>query len=184
MSLSTLLSCLLGDSYSSKCEGIIVALICIFLVICDVEHLSMYPLATCMFLENNSNPLLIFSQFFSYWVLQVLYIDRIKWSEVTQLCLTLCNPMDCNLPGSAVCGIFQARVLEWVAISFSKGSSWPRNRTQVSCIAGRRFTVWATREASIYRILTPYQIHNLQIFFPFGRLSFHFVGFLCHAGAI
>ena len=57
--------------------------------------------------------------------------------------------MDCSLPGFFVHGIFQARVLEWVAISFSRGSSWPRNRTQVSCIAGRRFTLWATREAHV-----------------------------------
>ena len=49
-------------------------------------------------------------------------VDR---SEVTQLCPTLCNPVDCSLPGSSVHGIFQARVLEWVAISFSKESSQP-----------------------------------------------------------
>ena len=49
--------------------------------------------------------------------------------------------MDCSLSGSSIHGIFQARVLEWLAISFSRGSSWPRNRTQVSLIAGRRFTV-------------------------------------------
>ena len=55
--------------------------------------------------------------------------------------------MDCSLSGSSVHGIFQATVLEWIAISFSKGSSQPRNRSQVSHIAGRRFTVWATREA-------------------------------------
>ena len=47
--------------------------------------------------------------------------------------------MDCSLPGSSVHGIFQARILEWVAISFSRGSSQPRDRTQVSCIVGRRF---------------------------------------------
>ena len=47
--------------------------------------------------------------------------------------------MDCNLPGSSVHGIFQARVVEWVAISFSRGSSWPRDQTQVSCIVGRCF---------------------------------------------
>ena len=70
----------------------------------------------------------------------------LKWSEVAQSCPTLCDPMDCSLPGSSVHGIFQARELEWVAISFSRGSSWPRDRTQVSCIVGRRFTVWATRE--------------------------------------
>ena len=68
-------------------------------------------------------------------------------SEVVQSCPTLCDPMDCSLSGSSVHGIFQARVLEWIAISFSRGSSRPRNRTWVSRIAGRRFTVWATREA-------------------------------------
>ena len=66
---------------------------------------------------------------------------------VTQSCLTLCDPMDCSLPGSSVYGILQARVLEWVAISFSSGSSQSRNWTQISCIAGRFFTIWATREA-------------------------------------
>ena len=65
-------------------------------------------------------------------------------SEVAQSCLTLCDPMDCSLPGSSVHGIFQARVLEWVAISFSRGSSQPRDRTQVSLIAGRCFTFRAT----------------------------------------
>ena len=67
-------------------------------------------------------------------------------SEVAQSCLTLCHPMDCSLPGSFVCGILQARILEWVAISFSRRSSQPRDGTWVSCIAGRCFTIWATRE--------------------------------------
>ena len=78
-------------------------------------------------------------------------------SEVAQSCLTLWDPMDCNQQGSSVYGIFQARVLEWVAISFSRGSSWPRNGTQVSCIAGRRFTVWATRKALIFLIRLPFK---------------------------
>ena len=69
-------------------------------------------------------------------------------SEVTQSCLTLCDPMDCSLPGSFVYRIFQARVLEWVAISFSRRSSWPRDWTQVSRTVGRCFTVWATREVA------------------------------------
>ena len=60
-------------------------------------------------------------------------------SEVAQSCPTPCDPMDCSLPGSSVHGIFQARELEWVAISFSKGSSQPRDQTHVSCIASRRF---------------------------------------------
>ena len=55
--------------------------------------------------------------------------------------------MDCSLPCSSVRGILQARILEWVAISFSRRSSQPRDRTRVSCIAGRRFTIWTTREA-------------------------------------
>ena len=62
-------------------------------------------------------------------------------SEVAQSCPTLCDPMDCRLPGSSVHGISQARVLEWVAISFSRVSSQTRNRTLVSRTVGRRFTV-------------------------------------------
>ena len=69
------------------------------------------------------------------------------WSEVAQSCLTLCDPMDCSPPGFSVHRIFKARVLEWVAIAFSRGSSWLRDRTLVSRIVGRRFTLWATREA-------------------------------------
>ena len=71
----------------------------------------------------------------------------VKWSEVDQSCPTFCDPMDFSLSGSSVHGIFQASVLEWIAISFSRRSSRARNRTWVSRIAGKRFTVWATREA-------------------------------------
>ena len=60
---------------------------------------------------------------------------------VTQLCPTLPSPMDYSLPGSSVHGIFWARVLEWVAISFSRGSSQPRDRTQVSHTAGGFYTI-------------------------------------------
>ena len=73
-----------------------------------------------------------------------------KWSEVAQSCPTLWDPMDCSLPGSSVPGILQAGILEWVAISFSRRSSQPRDRTWVSHIAGRRFTIWATREVCTY----------------------------------
>ena len=65
-------------------------------------------------------------------------------SEVAQSCPTLCDPTDCSLPGSSLHGILQASVLEWVAISFSRGSSRPRDRTLVSCITGRRFNLWAS----------------------------------------
>ena len=59
---------------------------------------------------------------------------------VAQSCPTLCNSMDCSPPGSSVHGILQARILEWLAMSFSKGSSQPRDGTQVSCLAGGFFT--------------------------------------------
>ena len=67
-------------------------------------------------------------------------------NEVAQSCPTLCNPRGCSLPGSSVHGIFQAWILEWVAIAFSRGSSRPRDRTRVSRIVGRCFTVWAIRD--------------------------------------
>ena len=67
-------------------------------------------------------------------------------SEIAQSCPTLCDPMDYSPPGSSVHGIFQARILEWVALSFSRRSSQLRDWTWVSHIAGRCFTVWATRE--------------------------------------
>ena len=60
-------------------------------------------------------------------------------SEVAQSCLTLCNPMDCSPSGSSVHGIFQARLLEWGAISLSRGSSQPRDQTRFSHIVGRSF---------------------------------------------
>ena len=66
---------------------------------------------------------------------------------VAQPCLSLSYSMDCSPPGSSVHGILQARILEWVAIPFFRGSFWPRDKIWVSCIAGRRFTIWATREA-------------------------------------
>ena len=59
------------------------------------------------------------------------------------------DPMDCSLPGSPVHGILQTRILEWVAIPFSRGSSQPRDLTQLSHIAGRFFTLWAIREACL-----------------------------------
>ena len=74
-------------------------------------------------------------------------------SEVTQSCPTLCDLMDCGPPASSSHGIFQARTLEWVAISFSKGSSQSRDLTQVSHIVGRLFIIWATSESHIMQQL-------------------------------
>ena len=78
----------------------------------------------------------------SYNFLCTVFVSLVrKWSlsEVAQSCPTLCDTMDCSPSGFSIHGIFQARVLEWVSISFSSGSSWPRDQTRISCIAGRRF---------------------------------------------
>ena len=75
-----------------------------------------------------------------------------QFSSVAQSCSTLCNPMDYSLPGSSVHGILQARILEWVAMTSSRGALQPRDQTQVSCvscIAGRFFTHGVTWEAHI-----------------------------------
>ena len=64
---------------------------------------------------------------------------------VIQSCLTVCNTIDCSPPGSSACGILQEKILEWVVISFSKGSSQSSYSTQVSCTPGRFFTIWATK---------------------------------------
>ena len=69
---------------------------------------------------------------------------------VTHSCPTLCDPTDSSLPGSSVHGILQARIPEWIAVLSSRGSSQPRDQTQVSLIAGRFFTIWATRETQEY----------------------------------
>ena len=71
------------------------------------------------------------------WKVKVKSLSRVR---------LFVTPMDCSLPRSSVYGIFQARVLEWGAIAFSRGSSQPRDRTRVSCVVGRRFTIWATME--------------------------------------
>ena len=79
----------------------------------------------------------------------ILFESESKVAQSAQSCPTLCDSMACSLPGSSVHGIFQAIILEWIAISLSRGSSRPRDRTQVSHIVDRRFTVYATREVVI-----------------------------------
>ena len=81
----------------------------------------------------------MYSRFFILFVnwYSHLKVYKSRLSEVAQSCPTLCNPMDSSQPGSSVHGIFQVRILEWVAISFSRGSCRPRDRTRVSCIVGR-----------------------------------------------
>ena len=85
-------------------------------------------------------------------------------AQSLQLCPTLCDPMDCRPPGSFVHGIFQATVLEWFAISFSRESSRPRDRTQVSCIVDRRFTRRKWRLCKIKAIIVHGIIHSTYSF--------------------
>ena len=85
-------------------------------------------------------------------------------SEIAQSCPTLSDPMDCSLPGSSVHGIFQAIVLEWIAISFSRGSSRPRDQTQVSCIVDRQLNR-LSHQGTVVR-LTATDMHPLPILGP------------------
>ena len=84
-------------------------------------------------------------------------------SEVAQMCLTLCDPVDCRPPGSPVRGISQARILEWVAISFSRGSSRPRDQTRVSLIAGRGFNSEPNAYKGLYGDLDVEAFHPLPL---------------------
>ena len=92
-----------------------------------------------------------------------ILVPRMHAFSVAKLCLTLWDPMDCSQPRSSVHGIFPARILEWVAISFSKGSSQPRDQTLVSHIAGEFFTIWATREALNDRALSSWSTEWLPL---------------------
>ena len=83
-----------------------------------------------------------------------------EWSDLAAAllvplsCPTLCSLIDCSPPGPSAHGSLQGRILEWVVIPFSRRSSWPRNWTRVSCLAGRFFMVWATRgrmDACVYK---------------------------------
>ena len=98
---------------------------------------------------------------------------------VAQSCPTLWDPMDCSPPGSSVHGILQTKILERVAIPFSRGSSRPRNRNWVSCIASRFFTAWTTRWGKLgplwtHLLLTqviPSEESNVQIWDSFCLFS-------------
>ena len=87
------------------------------------------------------------------WNLQnIVYQLRVSVKLLlAQSCPTLCDPMDCSPSASSVHGILQARILERVVMTFSRGSFQPRNRTRVSCIAGRFFPIRATRDNSIWK---------------------------------
>ena len=86
---------------------------------------------------------------------------------VAQPCLTLCGPMACTQTRSSVHGLLQARILEWVAIPFSRGSFWPRDKTQVSSIASRFLTIWATR---LNHLLLPWSSKTASVSSNFLRV--------------
>ena len=93
--------------------------------------------------------------------LNLLYVFiKWKWRWSSSVVFDSLCPMDCSQPGFSISGILQARMLEWVAISFSKRSSWPRDWTQVSCIVGRRFTIWATRQVLYLLSMTILTCHS------------------------
>ena len=82
-------------------------------------------------------------------------------SFVLQSCPTLCSPMDCGPPGPLPMGILLATILEWVAMPSSRGSSRSRDQTQVSHIAGRRFNLWAIREAPTVSGKWPLKLYDI-----------------------
>ena len=138
-------------------------------------------------------------------LLCTVFVDQelhVEVKLVTQLCLTPCNPIDCSLSGSSVHGILQAIILEWVAISFSRGSSRPRDQTWVSSTVGRFFTIWAPREdqelyecsmiISYFSLLPKLSEYTYHLYFVFKSLlnllqycfRFMFWFFVCEAWGI
>ena len=95
-----------------------------------------------------------------------IYLFMVMKVLVTQSSLTLFNPMDCSPWGFSIHGTLQARILEWVAKPFSRGTSWPRDLTQVSCIVSRFFTIWASwpRKSSAYLFIINEYVYYKYLF--------------------
>ena len=100
---------------------------------------------------------------------QVLSVMTCYCCLVTKSCLTLCDPLDCSPPGSSVHGVLQVRILEFIAISFSRGSSQAMDQTWVSCTAGRFFPIWATSEDYYFLIAIEVKCHHVAV--PHGDVS-------------
>ena len=109
-------------------------------------------------------PLLIFHSTFYIYLLFFFFLLLLRDSfcfsaelcmhaKSLPSCTTLCIYMDCSLPGSSVHGILQARILEWVAISFSRGSSQPRDRTHISYVGKHILYHWVIREGPVGKIV-------------------------------
>ena len=90
--------------------------------------------------------------------------------ETGYVCNVLCDPIDYSLPGSSVHGILQARILEWVAISFSMGSSWPKDQTYISCIGKWILYHWATG-GSRYMLQDDFYFQKINLYFPWWSES-------------
>jgi len=118
-------------------------IVCVCVCVCMLSHILHFAIPQTAAWQA---PLSMEFSRQEYWKVKLL---------VTQSYLTLCDPMDCSSPGSSVHGILQARKFEWVAIPFSRGSSQTQDWTQVSCIADRFFTAWATREALYSSTMKP-----------------------------
>ena len=111
---------------------------------------------------------------FEFAVIVSLWTE-VKWSR--SVVSGSLRPVDCSTPSSSVHGILQARILEWVAISFSRGSSQPRDRTQFSHIAGRCFNLCTTREALCITVVSfvfncIYSIISKLICISFGKVIY------------
>ena len=132
------------------------------------HHLT--PTPNTIWIERTAKIVLIFLiSVFAQLPLMLTSCNLLKVKSLSRVWLF------CSLPGSSIHGIFQARVLEWAAISFSRRSSWPRDWTQVSRIVGRHFTIWATRESKINVIAL------LSWYFPSaacGVVSYVYVSYL------
>ena len=92
-------------------------------------------------------------------------------AKLLQSCPALCDPMDYSPPGPTVPGLLQAGILEWVAIPFSRASSWPRDQTWVSYIASRFFTIWATKETQVQVCIVEFFSTNIFSVKYFSVLS-------------
>ena len=109
------------------------------------------------------------------------YILKVKWIVSCQSCPTLCSPMDYSLPCSFIHWSLQARILEWVAIPFSRGLSWCRDQTQVSSIAGSFFSIWATRVQNSTCVLgSHWYIKKEKWITPFRLSVFSWMGIVMH----
>ena len=139
--------------------------------------------------ERKGNSLFpINSVLFEFYTKSLITFSKtVKWKIcclVAKSCLTLCNPMDCSPPGSSVHQIFQTRILAWVAVSFSRGSSWPRDQIHISCICKQILYHWAIGEAQKLKKQNSYCLLNIFTYKshlePWRVSEKHYIFWLCH----